>query len=50
MRDKVKVAGVQMDSKIMNNRANLDKILLEAKKAANNGAGLIVFPECALTG
>lgn len=50
MRDKVKIAAVQMDPKIMGKRLNLDKILLEAKNAASNGADLIVFPECALTG
>jgi len=50
MRDKVKIAAVQMDPKIMENKENLDRILLETKTAANNGADLIVFPECALTG
>jgi len=50
MPDKMKIAAVQMDPKIMGKRANLDKILLEAKSAASNGADLVVFPECALTG
>ena len=50
MRDKVKIAAVQMDPKIMGNRVNLDKILREAKNAASNNVDLIVFPECALTG
>lgn len=50
MRDKVKIAAVQMDPKIMGKRVNLDKILLEAKSAAGNNVDLIVFPECALTG
>jgi predicted amidohydrolase len=50
MRDKVKIAAVQMDPRLMENSSNLEKILLEAKMAANNGADLIVFPECALTG
>lgn len=50
MRDKVKIAAVQMDPKIMGKRVNLDKILLEAKSAASNNVDLIVFPECALTG
>ena len=50
MRDKVKIAAVQMDPKIMEKGGNLDKILLEVKSAASNGADLIVFPECALTG
>jgi predicted amidohydrolase len=50
MRDKVKIAAVQMNPKLMESRINLDKILYEARNAANNGADLIVFPECALTG
>ena len=50
MRDKIKIAAVQMNPKIMRNRENLDKILLKTKSAASNGADLIVFPECALTG
>ena len=50
MRDKVKIAAIQMDLKIMKNRENLNKVLLEMKTASNNGAHLIVFPECALTG
>lgn len=48
--DKVKIAAIQMDPKIMAKRANLDKILFEVKLAANEDADLIVFPECALTG
>jgi len=50
MRDKVKIAAVQMEPEIMNKGDNLDKILLETRNAARNGADLIVFPECALTG
>ena len=50
MDDKVKIAAVQMDPKIGKNRENLDKILSETEVAARNGANLIVFPECALTG
>ncbi len=50
MRDKVKIAGVQMDPKITKNKENLDRILLETEAAAKNGADLIVFPECALSG
>ncbi len=50
MRDKVKIAAVQMDTKIMRTRENLDKVILQTRTAANNGAELIVFPECALTG
>ena len=47
MRDKVKIAAVQMDPKIMGNKENFDKILLETRNIAKNGANLIVFPECA---
>jgi len=50
MRDKVKIAAVQMNPKITKNRENLEKILLETRAAAKNGADLIVFLECALTG
>jgi len=50
MDDKVKLAAVQMEPKIMAKKTNLDKILSEAKTAAANGAHLVVFPECALTG
>jgi|GEM_PF-2334835 predicted amidohydrolase len=50
MPDKVKIAAVQMNPVIMQNKNNLDKILAEARTAAGNGADLIVFPECALSG
>jgi len=50
MSDVVKVAAVQMDPKIAENADNLDKILSEIATAAKNGANLIVFPECALSG
>jgi predicted amidohydrolase len=50
MSDKVKIAAVQMNPAITQNKRNLDKILSEVRTAAGNGADLIVFPECALTG
>ncbi len=50
MRNEVKIAAVQMNPKIMGNRENLDKVLLNTRTAARNGADLIVFPECALSG
>jgi len=50
MPDKVKIAAAQTDPKITKNKENLDKILLETETAAKNGADLIVFTECALTG
>jgi len=46
----VKIAAVQINPKIKKNKQNLEKILLEARKAAENGADLVVFPECALPG
>jgi predicted amidohydrolase len=50
MRDIVKIAAVQMEPKIKANKGNLEKILTKASLAATNGANLVVFPECALTG
>jgi predicted amidohydrolase len=50
MKDKVKIAAVQMDPKLKKKEENLEKILLRAREAAGEGAELIVFPECALTG
>lgn len=50
MSDKVKIAGVQMAPRLMANRENLERILDETKIAADRGADLVVFPECALTG
>lgn len=50
MHDKVKIAAVQMDPKITRNSENLERIALETRAAAKNGADLIVFPECALSG
>ena len=50
MREKVKIAGVQMNPGIEKVSQNLEKILLETRKAASHGTDLIVFPECALTG
>ena len=50
MSDTVKIAAVQTDPKITKNEENLEKVLLKTKTAANDGADLIVFPECALPG
>jgi predicted amidohydrolase len=46
----MKVAAVQMDVKIFEKQRNLEKILASLETAAHEGAKLIVFPECALTG
>jgi len=46
----MKVAAVQMDIKILEKEKNLEKILDCMESAAQAGAGIVVFPECALTG
>jgi 5-aminopentanamidase len=46
----VKVAAVQMNPELMQKEKNLENILLKTREAAANGAKLIIFPECALTG
>src|SRR5262245_59151077 len=45
-----RVAAVQMDCRLGDMSANLKTILARLTEAAANGAKLIVFPECALTG
>jgi predicted amidohydrolase len=50
MKDKVKIAAVQMDPKLKKKEENLEKIQLKARDAATESAELIIFPECALTG
>lgn len=46
----MKVAAVQMDITIFEKEKNLEKILGHLEAAARAGAGLAVFPECALSG
>ncbi|MHB1405569.1 MAG: carbon-nitrogen hydrolase family protein [Desulfitobacteriaceae bacterium] len=46
----VKVAAVQMDPKIGELALNLSKTIAFVEEAAAQGASLIVFPECSLTG
>ncbi|MFJ8265956.1 carbon-nitrogen hydrolase family protein [Peribacillus asahii] len=46
----VKVAVVQMDPKLGEIQVNLQKTISFVQEAGNNGANLIVFPECSLTG
>ncbi len=46
----MKVAAVQMDIKILEKEKNLEKIFDCFESAAQSGAGIVVFPECALTG
>jgi len=50
MSNKIKIAAVQMESKLMKTRENLENILSAVRKAVDNQANLIVFPECSLTG
>ncbi|HKS94705.1 MAG TPA: carbon-nitrogen hydrolase family protein [Terriglobia bacterium] len=46
----MKVAAVQMDVKILEKEHNLQQVLHRLEDAAQAGAKVIVFPECALTG
>lgn len=50
MDGKVKIAGVQMEPKILEKERNLSRCLEMIRVTAKEGAKLIVFPECALTG
>jgi predicted amidohydrolase len=50
MLDKIKIAGVQMDPKLMKPKENLDKIIEAMKTTAAVRADLIIFPELCLTG
>ena len=50
MPDTLKIAGVQFGPHIQENQYNLARIQRSAVEAAGNGAGLVVFPECALSG
>ena len=44
------VAGVQMDCKLGDTAGNLCTVVTKLDEAADRGAKLVVFPECALTG
>jgi predicted amidohydrolase len=48
--DKIRVAAVQMEPKLGRLEANLEQILDRLAESATAGAGLVVFPECALAG
>jgi len=50
MSNRIKIAVVQMEPKLMKSRENVESILSAAKEAAENHADLIVFPECSLSG
>jgi predicted amidohydrolase len=47
---KWKIAAVQMDCRLGNPAANLKAIVERLEIAAGNGARLVIFPECILTG
>lgn len=46
----MELAVVQMDVKILEKARNLQRILEQVNIAAQHGARIIIFPECALTG
>jgi predicted amidohydrolase len=46
----IRIAAVQMDCRLGNVSANLQTILAKLKEAADGGAKIVMFPECALTG
>ena len=50
MSDKIKIAAVQTDPKLMQIKENLENMVKATREAARNKANLIVFPECSLTG
>ncbi len=50
MADTIKIAAVQMEPKLMQNKFNLDNMITKINIASKAGAQLIVFPECALSG
>lgn len=50
MKDQVTVAAIAVDTKPAEIAANLDKMLAATKKAAAQGADLVLFPELSATG
>ena len=46
----IKIAAVQTNPALMKKEENLNVIICNTKEAAKDGANLIVFPECSLTG
>jgi predicted amidohydrolase len=50
MSDKTVLAAAQIDIKLGQTEVNLAKMLAYAGEAAGNGAGLVVFPECTVSG
>ena len=50
MSDTTRIAAAQIDSTLGDTQKNLAKMVAFTGEAAGNGAQLVVFPECALTG
>lgn len=50
MAETVKIAGMQIDSKILDKEQNLKRCLGLIQTAAGNGAHLVIFPEAILSG
>jgi len=50
MADKLKIAGAQMEPALLEKESNLSRCLGLLETAAAQGAQLVVFPECTLTG
>jgi predicted amidohydrolase len=50
MTDSVRVAAVQMDVHLGALTDNMERVLRQLERAAADGAQLVVFPECALSG
>ena len=50
MSDTFRIAAAQIDSKLGETNQNLAKLMAFTGDAVGNGAQLVVFPECALTG
>jgi predicted amidohydrolase len=50
MKEKVRTAAVQMDPALKKTEENLEKIAHLSERAADAGARLIIFPECAISG
>lgn len=50
MKNKVRVAGIQMDCKLLDKSANMQSIKDKMELVAGQGAELLIFPECIITG
>ena len=50
MQDRYKIAAVQMDVVLGDKKQNLERITERIEKASQQGARLVIFPECSVTG